>query len=59
MKHMHKARQEYFHKSYTENELQIIDQLMDSPIEDNDCEFTKTETKVINKMYYRMCHDLD
>ena len=56
---MHKARQEYFHKSYTENELQIIDQLMDSPIEDNDCEFTKTETKVINKMYYRMCHDLD
>ena len=59
MKHMHKARQEYFHNSYTENDLQIVNYLMESPIEDNDCEFTKTETKVINKMYYRMCHDLD
>ena len=60
IKHMHKARKEYFNTSYTENELQIINQLMEfPPMEDNDCEFTKTETKLINKMFYRMCNDLD
>ena len=60
MKHMHKARKEYFNTSYTENELQIINQLMEfPPMEDNDCEFTRTENRLINKMFYRMCNDLD
>ena len=60
MIHMHKARKAFLNNQYTENELQIINKLMDyPPIEDNDCEFTRTENKLINKMYYRMCHNVD
>ena len=60
MKHMHKARKEYLISSYSEEELQTVNRLMEfPPMEDNDCEFTKTETKLINKMFYRMCNDLD
>ena len=60
MIHMHKARKEYFNTSYTENELQTVNRLMEfPPMEDNDCEFTRTENRLINKMFYRMCNDLD
>ena len=60
MKHMHKARKAFFNSSYSEEELQTVNRLMEfPPMEDNDCEFTRTENKLINKMYYRMCHDMD
>ena len=57
---MHQARKEFLNSPYNENELRVVNQLMDfPPIEDEDCEFTKTEKKIINKLYYRMCHDMD
>ena len=60
MKHMHKARKAFFNSSYSEDELQTINRLMEyPPMEDNDCEFTRTENKIINKMFYRMCHNMD
>ena len=60
MKHMHKARKAFFNSSYSEEELQTVNRLMEfPPMEDNDCEFSRTENKLINKMYYRMCHNLD
>ena len=60
MKHMHKARKEFLNSSYSEEELQTVNRLMEfPPMEDNDCEFTRTENKIINKMFYRMCNDLD
>ena len=60
MKHMHKARKAFFNSSYSEEELQTVNRLMEfPPMEDNDCEFTRTENRLINKMYYRMCHDMD
>ena len=60
MKHMHKARKPFFNSSYSEEELQTVNRLMEfPPMEDNDCEFTRTENKIINKMFYRMCHDMD
>ena len=60
MKHMHQARKAFFNSSYSEEELQTINRLMEfPPMEDNDCEFSRTENKLINKMYYRMCHDMD
>ena len=59
-KHMHKARKEFFNSSYSEEELQTVNRLMEfPPMEDNDCEFTRTENKIINKMYFRLCNDLD
>ena len=60
IKHMHKARKEFLNRPYSEDELQTINRLMEfPPVEDNDCEFSRMENKIINKMYYRMCHDLD
>ena len=60
MKHMHKARKEFFNSSYSEEELQTVNRLMElPPMEDNNCEFTRIENKMINKMFYRMCNDLD
>ena len=60
MKHMHKARKAFFNSSYSEEELHTVNRLMEfPPMEDNDCEFTRTENRLINKMYYRMCNDLD
>ena len=60
MKHMHKARKEFLNSSYNEDELRVVNRLMEfPPMEDNDCEFTRTENRLINKMYYRMCHDMD
>ena len=60
MKHMHKARKAFFNSSYSEEELRVVNRLMEfPPMEDNDCEFTRTENKIINKMFYRMCNDLD
>ena len=60
MKHMHKARKAFFNSSYSEEELQTVNRLMEfPPMEDSDCEFTRTENRLINKMYYRMCHDMD
>ena len=60
MKHMHKARKAFFNSSYSEEELRVVNRLMEfPPMEDNDCEFTRTENKIINKMYYRLCHNLD
>ena len=60
MKHMHKAKKAFFERPYSEEELQTINRLIASPpIEDNDCEFTRTENKIISKMFYRMCHDMD
>ncbi len=60
MKHMHKARKEFLNSSYNEDELRVVNRLMEfPPMEDNDCEFSRTGNKLINKMYYRMCNDLD
>ena len=60
MKHMHQARKAFLKNPYSEDELQTINRLMEfPPIEDNDCEFTRSENKIINKMFYRMCNDMD
>ena len=59
IKKMHQSRKAFFNSSYNEDELRVVNTLMAFPIEDDDCEFTKTENKIINKMYYRMCHHLD
>ena len=60
MKHMHQARKAFFNSPYSEDELQTINRLMEfPPMEDNDCEFSRTENKLINKMFYRMWHDMD
>ena len=48
------------HRFVYEAVNQTINRLMEfPPMEDNDCEFTRTENKIINKMFYRMCHDMD
>ena len=60
IKKMHQSRKAFFNSSCSEDELQTINRLMEfPPMEDNDCEFSRTENKLINKMYYRMCHNLD
>ena len=60
MKHMHQARKAFLNAPYSEDELKTINRLMEfPPIEDNVNEFTRREKKIINKMYYRMCHDMD
>ena len=60
MIHMHKARKEFLNSPYNEDELRVVNRLMEfPPMEDNDCEFARTENRLINKMYYRMCHDMD
>ena len=60
IKHMHQARKAFLNSSYSEDELQTINRLMeDPPIEDNVNEFTRTENKIINKTFYRMCNDMD
>ena len=59
IKKMHQSRKASFNSSYNEDELRVVNTLMAFPIEDDDCEFTKTENKIINKMYYRMCHHFD
>ena len=60
IKHLHQARQAFLNSPYSEDELRVVNTLLsEPPIEDDDCEFTKTENKIINKMYYRMCHHLD
>ena len=60
IKKMHQSRKAFFNSSYNEDELRVVNQLMDfPPIEDHVNEFTRTENKLINKMYYRMCHDMD
>ena len=60
MKHLHQARKAFFNSPYSEEELQTINRLMEfPPIEDHVNEFTRTENKIINKMYYRLCHNLD
>ena len=60
IKYMHQARKEFLNSPYNEDELRVVNSLMEfPPMEDEDCESTRTENRIINKMYYRMCNDMD